>query len=311
MNCRFNFVRTAGLMAGLAAVLAAAGCEPQVVTVTVKHIEGAATEGAAAGAAVTEFGNLNGTILCEGTPPPAANLVEKNDAGARDASVCAAETVPDESLLVNPANKGVANVVIYLAKTPGTIKPDLLAIPTEPVIFDQKGCRFHPHVIKLRVNQTLLVKSDDPIAHNTHTYPGRSKSFNGAINANDRGGVKIQYDKTEAQPVEVKCDLHTWMKAYHVPLDHPYVAITDADGKFSIPGLPVGKHQFKVWHEKRGFLETKLQIEIKANADVTHDLSYGADKLAAVTQPSREEPSRMVTYQRLLRGGSLALTTEN
>src|SRR5262249_50030224 len=156
------------------------------------------------------------------------DLVTKGDSGARDAAVCAADAIPDESIVVNSTNKGIANVVIYLAKAPATIKPDLKDPPKDPAVFDQKGCKFFPHVLALRVGQEMRVKSEDPISHNTHTFPSRNPQLNGAISPNDRVGVSYTYKKPESEPVQVVCDLHTWMKAYHFPVDHPYIAVTDA-----------------------------------------------------------------------------------
>jgi len=64
-------------------------------------------------------------------------------------------------------------------------------------------------------------------------------------------------------PIQVKCDLHSWMQAYWLVLDHPYSAITQADGTFEIKDLPVGTHQFRVWHERVGYLERSLKVKIK------------------------------------------------
>ena len=117
--------------------------------------------------------------------------------------------------------------------------------------------------------------NDDPIAHNTHTLPDRNSSFNSLIPINERlGTVQFKYSIAESSPIGVKCDLHSWMKAYHFPVDHPYAAVTDADGKFEIKDLPAGKHFFKVWQERGQFLERKLEVTIEADKNVTKDLKF-------------------------------------
>jgi hypothetical protein len=277
-------------------------CEPLPISVTIKRKAGAdaATADAGPQAGPAGYGTLTGTITYTGNVAARPPLVAKGDAGARDASVCAAEPVPDESLVVNAENKGLANAIIFLAKAPANIKEELKAPPEEPAEFDQKGCRFFPHVVVVRVGQKLLIKSGDSIAHNTHTFPSRNDVFNSTIAANDRQGVPTTYKKPENSPVEVKCDLHTWMKAYHFPVDHPYVAKTDENGKFTIEGLPAGKHVFKVWQERGGFLEAKLTVEIKPDGTTTQDLSYGADRIAGVATPAKT-----VTIARLQQGGEV------
>jgi len=297
----------------LCALCLFAGCpQAQVVTVTMKAAGGAA-ETASTEETPTEaegYGTLTGTITFEGAPKELPPLVAQGDPSLKpeDTKVCAAAPVPDESLVVNSSNKGIANVIIFLEKRPGNIKPDLAKPPTDPVYFDQKGCRFLPHVLVVQTGQPLLVISDDPIPHNTHTYPSRNSSFNKVISANERTGVPCDYKKPEAGPISVKCDLHTWMKGYHFPVDHPYVAVTDKDGKFKIEGLPAGKHSFNVWHERgpggSQLLKRKMQIAIEVDKEATSDMTFGPTSFAAAPKSS----SRAIAYERLLDGGELVVT---
>lgn len=299
---------------GAASLVVLSGCpQAQSVEVTIKKVEGggaAASEEATADAGPPAgYGNLVGTVTFEGAPKELPALIAAGDGSVKDAAVCSAAAVPDESLVVDPTTKGIANVIVYLEKRPGTVKPELAKPPSDPVMFDQKGCRFMPHVLTVQVGQPLLVVSDDAIPHNTHTNPKRNDSFNKVIGANDRKGVPCDYRKSEPSPLSVVCDYHPWMKAYHFPVDHPYVGVTDKDGKFKIEGLPAGKHSFNVWHERASgsgqMLERKLQITIEVDKDTTKDLTYGGNKFAAGPVTS---PQRLVAYSRLLPGGPITVT---
>jgi hypothetical protein len=292
------------------------GCKPYTadVTVSIKPVAGAsdATDTADAAAKPPEgYGNLVGTIVYEGDAPQLKPLVSMGDATVKDAAVCAAITVPDESLIVNGSNKGIQNAIIFLEKRPPFIKPELNDVPTQPVMFDQKNCQFLPHVLAFRAGQPLLVVSDDSIPHNTHTSPKRNDAFNKVIGANDRTGVPCDYKKAENTPVSVVCDYHPWMKAFHFPLDHPYFAVTDADGKFKIEGLPAGKHSFNVWHERASggsqLLQRKLEITIEADKDnAAPALSFGGTKFAAIPRPA----ARRVAWSDLERGQVIVTQTE-
>lgn len=225
-------------------------------------------------------GTFKGVVTFKGTPPARKVVVPKGDPKVKeeDRAVCAASDLLSEEFLVNEkAGNGVANVVIYLKKAPEGYKapPE----PTEPAVFDQKGCNFTPRVLAVRCNQPILIKSGDPIVHNTNIGSVRNSGFNQAIQPNNRDGVPWKYAKPEGLPIPVKCDFHPWMKAHHLPLDHPFVAVTDEEGKFEIKGLPPGKHMFTVWHEVPGYvnsLNSKLAVEIKADKETEEKLSFTA-----------------------------------
>jgi hypothetical protein len=297
-----------------------AGCPEQaLVTVTIKP-DAKASEASADGATPTEtaaagYGTLVGTVTYDGSPRDLPPLVAAGDSSLKpeDQKVCAATAVPNESLVVNPANKGLANAIIFLEKRPGNIKPELATPPAEKVLFDQKGCRFFPHVLVMQIGQPLLVVSDDSIPHNTHTRPKRNPEFNKLIAANERAGVACVYKKPESGPISVVCDLHTWMKAYHFPIDHPYAAVTDKDGHFKIEGLPAGKHSFNIWHENAPggaqLLDRKLQITIEVDKETRKDLSYGPTKFAGLPRLNGPRSTRpVIGFDRLLEGGQIIVS---
>ncbi|MEX1232316.1 MAG: carboxypeptidase regulatory-like domain-containing protein [Planctomycetaceae bacterium] len=196
----------------------------------------------------------------------------------KDPSVCAAQAIPNERI-VTGSSGGLANVFIYLDKAPqGAVIP---AVPSDAAIFDQKGCVFLPHALVIRSGQTVHVLNDDPISHNTHSVPVRNSAFNQIVNPGDRKGVEMKYTKPEKEPVFVKCDIHPWMAAYHLPLDHPFAAVTDANGNFEIPDLPAGAHTFKIWQEAGGLLERAYKVEISGGTPTEVTITVEADKLAS------------------------------
>ena len=218
--------------------------------------------------AADEWGSIEGQFLLEGDIPDLPPLVEKGNAAAKDAAVCAADGVPDDSLIVNSENRGIANICLYIRKAPKKIHPDLLKSAERDVVFDQVGCRFLPHLLIVRTDQVVLVKSGDPINHNTRTAPFANKAENIIIKPEERTGVQITMNQSELNypPVKVSCDIHPHMSAYWMVADHPYVAVTDADGKFKIENLPVGEHTFRVWHERPGYINCS---EFKRDLKVT------------------------------------------
>jgi plastocyanin len=215
-------------------------------------------------------GSVSGQFTLDGDTPPRRILVRKGDPKAKDGRICAAADLPSDELVVDPKTQGIRHIFVYIRKVDKTtIHPKLKTSAQKNVVFDQKGCRFTPHTLMVRTDQSVLVKSGDNCAHNTHTYPIRNKADNFILNANNRIGLKFSYPIAEFLPTTIKCDIHPWMKAYWLILDHPYMAITDAQGRFTVTGLPPGTYEFRCWHELVGYVaagsKRGFSVTIKAN----------------------------------------------
>ena len=220
-------------------------------------------------------GSFVGTIVLDGDAPTLPPLTKAGDENLKDKEVCGAADVPDESLIVGD-NKGIANVFVYLRKAPKGFEGE---VPADAVVLDQKGCAFTPHVALIQAGQKVLVKSSDAIQHNVHTFPARNQGTNLLINPNDQVGVELTYAKAETDPLQVKCYIHGWMISYHLVLDHPFMALTYANGNFKIDGLPAGEYEFRVWHEKGGLLDKAYKTTITGE-DEHVELKYAVDKFA-------------------------------
>lgn len=209
------------------------------------------------------WGSVEGQFVLDGDIPNLPPKVKKGDSTAKDAAVCAAQDVPDESLVVDEETKGIQHILIYLRRAP-EIHPDLKSSAEEKVVFDQDNCRFMPHTMLVRTDQVVTCKSSDSVAHNVHTSPFANAPSNFIVQPNDETGMDVKMPIPESiAPVKVTCDIHPWMIAWWLVLDHPYMAITDSYGKFKIENLPEGTHEFRVWQEKAGYIDRKFSVTIK------------------------------------------------
>jgi hypothetical protein len=272
----------------------ASGCgggASDVPTITVKPAEKEAAPSAddtpvgddtpSNGGSKDGFGTFEGRVVIQGTASPRPALVLKGKA-ARDPAVCAATAnIPDESLLVSE-DDGLANVFIYLKKAPKNGK-DSLGIEAEQALeLDQKGCIFKPHAMVVRTGEVIIVRNSDPKPHNIKTKPALGQPFEATLNQGQTG--ELVFDRSEPVPVGAECNYHTWMRAYQLPLDHPYGVVTKADGSFTIPNLPVGTHQFVIWHERSTRpLFTRFTVKIKSDGEVVEEtIEVEAAKLTDV-----------------------------
>lgn len=219
---------------------------------------------AVAAKAAGGWGALKGRFVYGGPAPKAKQVDVPNKP---EFAVCRQHPILDQSLVVNGDNKGIADVFVYLREAPG-VHPDLAEPPAEPAVLDQKGCTFLPHAQVVRKGQGLVIKSGDPTKHNTRMTPLRNPAFNQIINAEDRTGLNVEFVTGERFPFQVKCDLHPWMTAWILVLDHPYGALSDGNGQFVMEKLPAGTHIFIPWQESAGYVLQKVDVPL-SNAQLT------------------------------------------
>ena len=187
----------------------------------------------------TGWASLKGQFVFTGSPgSPKALVVDK------DTAVCSKDGMQlfEQSLIVDEASKGLANVVVFLRKS-SRVKNESA---TEKLVMDQKNCEFLTPVFAARVGQAVDVKNSDPIGHNTNIS---GSSFNQLIPSGD--STVFTPSRETGLPVSVTCNIHPWMKAYAVFREDGYVAVSSGDGTFEIPDLPAGEPlEFQVWHER-------------------------------------------------------------
>ncbi len=217
-------------------------------------------------------GAFAGRIVFNGATPSLAPLVGKGTSQV-DPTVCAKDVdIPDESLVVS-SNGGVANAFVYLDRAPKGVNYDL---PAESPLLDQKICIFLPHALIVRAGQSLHFKNSDQVLHNVKTAPGRNQAANESMAPGAE--LDMVFKAAERAPFSSECAIHPWMRFWTLVIDHPYAAVTDAEGKFQIPNLPAGQHTFKIWHERAsgGLLERSLKVTVKPGETHTQDFKYDA-----------------------------------
>src|SRR5262249_38732280 len=119
-----------------------------------------------------EYGTIKGRLVWGGDAiPDLPPKLKPGDPTAKDPEVCAVREIPNESLVVDPATKGVRNGFAYVV-TPKGKNPEAETALREgqpKVTIDQKGCTFVPHCAALIAGQALVFTSSDPVSHNVHT----------------------------------------------------------------------------------------------------------------------------------------------
>jgi plastocyanin len=187
---------------------------------------------------------ITGTITFDGKAPTLRPLAMNAD------PACAkmhSGPVPNEMLVLGSGNT-MGNILVWVSK--GLPAGKTWPAPKTPVVLDQKGCQYVPHVMGIMVGQQYKILNSDGILHNVHALPKINKGFNRAMPATVKEATAT-FDKPEAV-FQIKCDVHPWMSAYVGAFTHPFFSVTAKDGKFTIPGLDAGTYEITAWHERLG-----------------------------------------------------------
>jgi hypothetical protein len=216
---------------------------------------GALTLGQRSTADEQAWADVTGQFIYDGTAPPRKKL--KVD---KDVDCCGKFDIRDESLMVDSDSGGLANVFVYCRARRLPICPDLEKDYPEKVVLDNIDCIFKPHCMLVwNRKQVFEIVNSDPVAQNVAFRPLGDTAANIVLPPppDEASTVQWRFRRAQRLPVPIACNYHPWESAYVLPTDTPYAAISESDGRFRIPKLPVGQTlEFQLWQERTGPLET-------------------------------------------------------
>src|SRR5215831_11635106 len=197
---------------------------------------------------------VNGTVKFDGTAPKPAKIDMSQDPACKGMNEA-------ENIVVS--NGDLANVFVYVKDGLGNRTFD---VPKEAVTINQQGCKYHPHVLGVMAGQNVEIKNDDPTTHNIHPTPKDNREWN---ESQPPSAAPLQ--KTFAREeimLPVKCNQHPWMKMYVNVVKNPFYAVSGADGRFEIKGLPPGDYTIAFVQEKLGEQTQKVTLGPKDSKSV-------------------------------------------
>ncbi len=208
---------------------------------------------------VKNGGSIEGVVEYAGATVPKDPILKLSS----ETKYCG-NSLPTEKYVIK--DRKIKNVVVYIEEVRAG-----KAIPSEPIILTNLKCAFVPHVaVGFKGNQ-FIERNDDTIFHSIHTYLNGRTLY--SIGLHEKGASVIK-TLTKTGIVEANCDSHTWMRGYLYVFDHPYAAVTDEKGEFSLKDVPPGTYTIEAWHEALGKVKTvnvkveggkasKIKIEYK------------------------------------------------
>jgi plastocyanin len=211
-------------------------------------------------------GTIRSIALFKGTPPPRKQLVTGGD------PACSQEPPPFSEQVIVSERSGrqvLQNAFVWIKGGLGSFVP---AVPESPVVVDQRLCIFRPHVVGVQRYQTLRFTNSDQTEHNVKfadagRNPAHDQSMTGA-------GQKLDFwFPEEAVMMKVICNKHSWMTCWIGVVDHPWFAVTGAEGTVELKGIPPGTYTVGCWTEIYGVKEQPAKLDPKGAVDLEFSFS--------------------------------------
>lgn len=208
---------------------------------------------------VREAGDLSltGRVRLEGPPPDMRRLPTASDPHCAQFEKLSEDVVTHDGFL--------QNVLVHI---------DGQGLPvreaTTPLKLDQVECMYTPRVQCIAAGRPAEIHNSDPVMHNVHARLGGRGGrtlFNRAQMQN-APPIRETFRRHGGLLIHFGCDVHPWMEGYLFVSDTGYCAVTDADGRFEIDGLPPGTYTVTFWHERYGEQTAEVAVEAGRGGEI-------------------------------------------
>ena len=233
---------------------------------------------------VTDGGTITGVATWKGEVPELQPIEIE-----ADTSVCGKEA-PSQALRVNSKNNGVPYVLVYLEQV------EKGKAPADKYWLNMEACQFKEHIFPFVRSQMMAMVNHDPFFHNPHFFNSKNASLLNVPMPNPDQEIDHKLLRTplrdEKGVMRLQCDVHNNMNAYWGGFDHPYFAVTDANGKFVMSGVPPGTYTLVAWHEGYKIIREEAgrpiydrphireqEIEIKSKETITVGFEFPVRKV--------------------------------
>jgi len=224
---------------------------------------GGSEGGSSMAAAPLGTGSITGVVNFAGMAPanPAIDMAEESECAAKYS-----DGPLDPVVVVNDGK--LTNVYVRVT---GGLPAGPYPMPSGAAKIDQDGCLYTPRVVGVMVGQDLEISNSDPLLHNIKSAPSENRPFN--ISQPRVMATTRSFAVPEVM-VPLQCDVHGWMKAFVGVTEHPYFAVSGADGSFTISGLPDGTYTIEAWHETLG--TRTAEVTVSGGAAASSEFSFGS-----------------------------------
>jgi plastocyanin len=157
-----------------------------------------------------------------------------------------------------------APVLVFL-DAPGAPRP---AASASAARITSVNAAFEPAFQVAALGGEIEIGNRDPIPHNTHLFGGNGRTlFNVAT---PDAASRVRKPITRAGIFEVRCDLHSWMRASVFVPPGAHHAVLWSAGEVTLAGIAPGRYRLHVWQPARGDAARTLVLAAGDTVSLVH-----------------------------------------
>ncbi|MFO1461107.1 MAG: carboxypeptidase-like regulatory domain-containing protein [Verrucomicrobiota bacterium] len=169
-----------------------------------------------------------------------------------------ANKVP-KGLTVQPylvsTNGGLADVLVYVVHPPSWTG----SVPTQPVTLSISNTVCQPPFLAVFTNQPVRIVARGNPNLNLQCNSKSDQNWNQAVPGNME--FVRRWDKPDVS-IRISDNNALWLVARIAVFDHPWFAITDAQGRFTLPSLPPGHYEVEAIHRRCGRQTSFIDVPV-------------------------------------------------
>ena len=241
------------------------------------------------GGPVADGGTITGKVTFKGTVPapksfvfakfPNSSFCEKADSDGKGNRIVQQ---------VNVKGGALADVVVYIKDLqkgkPFNFKGTDVVTDTCRFLVVGGPSKLTGVVVKKKEMRVLNNDADptDPkaatgVLHNPHAYERfgtrSSTLFNLPLAEKGQMIKKKMKIRKKNSHILIECDQHNYMQVFFQPVTNPYYAVVNADGTFSIDGIPAGSYEVNAFHPVLGMQTAKVTVAAKGKGTANFQFS--------------------------------------
>lgn len=161
------------------------------------------------------------------------------------------------------SGRAAANVVVSLEPTSNGV---LVSHLPEQAIIDQRHETFLPLVVIVRRGGHVVFTNNDTTKHQVYSFSA-IKQFQFVVR---QGETSEPVQFFQQGVAAIGCNIHDQMIAYVFVGQAPYAAVTDENGRATVPDVSPGRYRVAFWHPQMGVSLAPARAEMDVKDQSPH-----------------------------------------